>query len=134
MKKIIIIIICLVVIIGGGFIFMVYKNKPSKVILDQSQINNNNIIIEKLFTSFNKNDFDTYKNIVNSAMDNKNVFNEIKSTFNKDFGDYQKATYKEAFAIKGNIDLIYSVSFSKKNPVTVSITMNNNNKVAGIHV
>lgn len=131
-KIIITIIIVLCIIIGGAFVFLTSQTENKIITLSQTQINIDNNILNKFIYSIINNDKISYESLTTNDMNENNVFDTLVSNFNS-LGQLKSFTYKETIKSGEYYDVIFNASFTKKDNITLILTLNNDNKIAGIH-
>lgn len=131
-KIIITIIIVLCIIIGGAFVFLTSQTENKIITLSQTQINIDNNILNKFIYSIINNDKSSYESLTTNDMNENNVFDTVVSNFNS-LGQLKSFTYKETIKSGEYYDVIFNASFTKKDNITLILTLNNDNKIAGIH-
>lgn len=131
-KIIITIIIILCIIIGGAFVFLTSQTENKIITLSQTQINIDNNILNKFIYSIINNDKSSYESLTTNDMNENNVFDTVVSNFNS-LGQLKSFTYKETIKSGEYYDVIFNASFTKKDNITLILTLNNDNKIAGIH-
>lgn len=131
-KIIITIIIILCIIIGGAFVFLTSQTENKIITLSQTQINIDNNILNKFIYSIINNDKISYESLTTNDMNENNVFDTLVSNFNS-LGQLKSFTYKETIKSGEYYDVIFNASFTKKDNITLILTLNNDNKIAGIH-
>lgn len=131
-KIIISVIIAFCIILGGIFIFLGNQNKSKVITLSQTQINTDTNILNEFINSITSNDEGIYKSLTVSTMNENNTFNTIISDF-KSLGKLKSVSYDETVKIGNYYDVIFNTSFTNKDNVTLVLSLNNDNKIVGIH-
>ena len=134
-KAIITIIIALCVIIGGTFIYLnIQQNKNTPLTLSQEQITTDTNILNEFMTGINQNDLNSYESLTTTDMNTNGTFENVVKATKDTFGEFKSATFKEAVK-SGKYDvLIFNGLFTKGDNVQITLSLDTNNKVAGIYL
>lgn len=133
-KVIIGIIIALCIVVGGTFIYLsIQESKNTPLALSQEQITTDTNILNEFMATINNNDANSYKALTTTDMNASGTFENVIKVTKDNFGEFKSATYKEAVK-SGEYDvLIFNGSFAKEDNVQITLSLDSNNKVAGIY-
>lgn len=134
-KVIIGIIIAFCIVVGGTFIYLsTQQSKNVPLTLSQEQITTDSNILNEFMITLNNNDANGYKALTTTDMNTNGAFENVVKVTKDNFGEFKSATYKEAIR-SGEYDiLIFDGSFANKNNVQITLSLDSNNKVAGIYL
>ncbi len=132
-KLIIAIIVFFCIVISSICIFLNVEAKATTLTLSQTQINTDTDLLNEFMNSITTNNEDTYMYLTASSMKEESILKTLNSYF-ESYGKLKSLTYKEALKDGIYNNIIFNASFDDKNNVTLILTLNNDNKIVGIHV
>ena len=134
-KIIIGVIITLCVVLGCGFLYL--NNAQSKVTpltLSQEQISTDTTILNKFMTAVNNDDEISYTSLTTNEMNTIGTFEKVVKATKDNFGEFKSATYKEAVKSGVYDVLLFDGTFTNKDNVQITLSLNSDGKVAGIYL
>ena len=111
----------------------VERSKNSPLNLSQEQITTDTNILNEFMTAINNNDIRLYNSLSNDDMNASGTFEHIVREVKDNFGDFKSAIYKDAIKSKDYNILVFNGLFTNKNNIEITLSLDMDNKVAGIH-
>lgn len=133
-KIIIGIIVAFCIVLGTGFFYVSYEqSKISPLTLSQEQIKTDSTILNEFMRAVNTNDDSSYSILSTTEMNSPGTFQKVVTACSDNFGEFKSATYERAIKSGAYEVLLFNGTFTNKDNVEITLSLDNEGKVAGIY-